>query len=120
MDRNPAERFGFPLVLIGALLFGSASFAAPRSISDCESIKQADDYNRCLAAFGPVAHVGPVAGETPENSGEAAAIPANADRRISRSGKRGRYGRASSRRHSGHAANRQNGRVRASFSVKDR
>lgn len=120
MDRNPAEFLKFSLALVGALLLGVAAAAAPRSISDCESIRQADDYNRCLASFGPVAHIGPAAGETPETSGEAAVIPANADRKMVRSGKRARHGRASSRRHSGHAATRHNGRVRASFSVKDR
>ena len=123
MDRNPADMLKFPLALIGALLMAQIASAAPRSISDCESIKQADDYNRCLAAFGPVAHVGPAAGETPETSGDAAIVPPNADRMMSRGGKRGRHGHASSRRKrhgdSAHGVTRHNGRVRASFTVKD-
>ena len=32
-------------------------YAAPRTIKDCEKIQAADAYNRCLASFGPVAHV---------------------------------------------------------------
>ena len=39
---------------VTALLFASVALAAPRSIDDCESIKEPDAYNRCLAAFGPV------------------------------------------------------------------
>ncbi|MGD9545852.1 MAG: hypothetical protein AB7F41_17050 [Methylocystis sp.] len=31
----------------------SPATAAPRSIDDCEAIKDADAYNRCLASFGP-------------------------------------------------------------------
>ncbi len=30
------------------------SLAAPRSIADCEAIKEADAYNHCLASFGPM------------------------------------------------------------------
>jgi hypothetical protein len=37
-----------------AALFASIpSEAAPRTIDDCEKIKEADAYNLCLAAFGP-------------------------------------------------------------------
>ena len=39
---------------VTALLFASVALAAPRSIDDCELIKEPDAYNRCLAAFGPV------------------------------------------------------------------
>ena len=41
-------------VLLPAVLFASAAFAAPRSIADCESIQAADAYNNCLASFGPM------------------------------------------------------------------
>ncbi|WP_162561573.1 hypothetical protein [Methylosinus sp. C49] len=37
--------------------FCSAAAAAPRNIGDCEQIQAADAYNRCLASFGPAAHV---------------------------------------------------------------
>jgi len=36
-----------------ALLLAAPAGAAPRSIDDCEAIKEADAYNRCLASFGP-------------------------------------------------------------------
>jgi len=36
-----------------ALLAPAAGMAAPRTIDDCEKIKEADAYNLCLAAFGP-------------------------------------------------------------------
>jgi hypothetical protein len=47
------------IVLFVALGFGlvASLAAAPRSIRDCEKIQAADAYNRCLASFGPVAHV---------------------------------------------------------------
>jgi hypothetical protein len=42
------------LVLVATLLCASVVFAAPRSIDDCEAIKEPDAYNRCLGSFGPV------------------------------------------------------------------
>ena len=42
--------------LVLALLLSMVAapcLAAPRSIDDCEAIKDADAYNRCLASFGP-------------------------------------------------------------------
>lgn len=42
-------------VAAAATLAAFAAAAGPRSIADCESIQAADAYNRCLAAFGPVA-----------------------------------------------------------------
>lgn len=54
------------LLLFAALGFGlvaTSPGAAPRSIKDCDKIQAADAYNRCLASFGPVAHMhrlGPV------------------------------------------------------------
>lgn len=39
--------------LLAALPAASAA-AAPRSIDDCESIKDANAYNLCLASFGPM------------------------------------------------------------------
>lgn len=41
-------------VAIAALLLAAPALAAPRSIADCEAIKDADAYNRCLASFGPM------------------------------------------------------------------
>jgi hypothetical protein len=36
------------------IVFAWPAAATARSIDDCESIKDADAYNRCLADFGPV------------------------------------------------------------------
>lgn len=39
---------------LAALLLATPASAGPRSIDDCESIKEANAYNLCLASFGPV------------------------------------------------------------------
>lgn len=39
-------------LLLGLILAAPAS-AAPRTIDDCEAIKDANAYNLCLASFGP-------------------------------------------------------------------
>lgn len=38
---------------LAVLLLAAPATAAPRNIDDCEAIKEADAYNRCLASFGP-------------------------------------------------------------------
>jgi hypothetical protein len=47
-----APRSGLAIAAFLAV-FATAALAAPRSIDDCEAIKEADAYNRCLASFGP-------------------------------------------------------------------
>jgi hypothetical protein len=42
------------ILSIAAVLLAGAAVAAPRTIDDCEAIKEPDLYNRCLASFGPV------------------------------------------------------------------
>ncbi len=49
-----ARNDGLVLCAIAALLLAGPATAAPRSIADCEAIKEADAYNRCLASFGPM------------------------------------------------------------------
>jgi hypothetical protein len=44
---------GALMIAMVACLLSVSAFAAPRSIDDCEAIKDADAYNRCLASFGP-------------------------------------------------------------------
>lgn len=39
-------------ILAGAMPHAAAT-GAPRSIADCEKIKDDDAFNRCLASFGP-------------------------------------------------------------------
>ncbi|CCJ08349.1 Hypothetical protein BN69_2898 [Methylocystis sp. SC2] len=50
--RNDARIIG-AMLFASSLLFAAPALAAPRSIDDCEAIKDADAYNRCLASFGP-------------------------------------------------------------------
>jgi hypothetical protein len=40
--------------LFAAFLFAAPAAAAPRTIDDCEAIKEANAYNLCLASFGPM------------------------------------------------------------------
>jgi hypothetical protein len=50
-----ARRSGLSLAIAAVLaVFATPALAAPRSIDDCEAIKEADAYNRCLASFGPM------------------------------------------------------------------
>ncbi|KAF0125488.1 MAG: hypothetical protein FD148_2250, partial [Methylocystaceae bacterium] len=51
--RNDARIFS-AMFFAASLLFATSALAAPRSIDDCEAIKEADSYNRCLASFGPM------------------------------------------------------------------
>ncbi len=100
-----APRHGVTLA-IAAFLVGLAApaLAAPRSIDDCEAIKEADAYNRCLASFGPTRGergatypgVASEGGHSGKASGRSASRPAS------------RYGRAELSRGRG-------GRVRMEF-----
>jgi hypothetical protein len=38
---------------LAATLWAPVAVAAPRTIDDCEAIKEASAYNLCLASFGP-------------------------------------------------------------------
>ena len=51
--RNDARIFS-AVFFASSLLLATPALAAPRSIDDCEAIKEADAYNRCLASFGPM------------------------------------------------------------------
>jgi len=42
------------LILLAGLFILKTAEAAPRSIDDCEKIKEPEAYNLCLASFGPV------------------------------------------------------------------
>lgn len=116
----------FRLTLIGAVLaafLAPPALAAPRSIGDCEAIRDADAYNACLASFGPVAHTGPTVGETPAARGrEAIVAPAGqygARRRGRRDRNAARY--SSIRRQGGLVVlRREGGRVRTTIDVRRR
>ena len=88
-----------PLILLAALFMVKAAEAAPRSIEDCEKIKEAEAYNLCLASFGPVrgqhnkTYPGIASDGDASESGKKAPLP---------SSRRGSNGRQSlSRGHSG-------------------
>jgi hypothetical protein len=40
--------------LFALLVLSSLPVSAQSSIEDCEKIQKADDYNKCLAQFGPM------------------------------------------------------------------
>jgi len=49
--------------LFAVLFAATGAQAAPRTIDDCEEIKEAMAYNACLASFGPTrGHHGAVSG----------------------------------------------------------
>ena len=99
---------GFFAKLLARLTLAVAAFlavlaapalAAPRSIDDCEAIKEADAYNRCLASFGPMRgqHGATYPGVASEGGHSGKASGRSASRPASRSGRaelsRGRGGR---------------------------
>ena len=123
MGRNPVDLLrSATLVLALASLAAASASTAPRSIGDCEQIKDPDAYNQCLASFGPVAHIGPAVGETPATSGAEAVLPQAAQRGSVRAhGKRSAHGPRGDRRgHAGLVTSRHGGRVRATFFVRQR
>jgi hypothetical protein len=112
MVPNPAERIHHWALALAFVLVTGAAVAAPRSISDCESIKQADAYNNCLASFGPAAHVG----------GPTTAPPSDKTAAQGKSRQRGRHLRAwAGRSHTGVTVLKsKNGRVRTVISLRRR
>ena len=53
------------ILAVLALATAAPALAAPRSVNDCEEIKEAMAYNACLASFGPerVRHAGAASGD---------------------------------------------------------
>lgn len=47
-------RFRGKSVVAALIALASPALAAPRTIDDCEAIKDPNAYNLCLASFGPV------------------------------------------------------------------
>lgn len=79
LRRDAPRNNGFRWTLL-ALLLASPALAAPRSIDDCEAIKDPSAYNLCLASFGPVrgqhgATYPGVASEGEKSGGGAKAAP---------------------------------------------
>lgn len=106
------------LIAIAAVICAHAA-AAPRSIDDCEKIKEPEAYNLCLASFGPtrgdhnktypgVASEGDKAIDKSET-----ATPAN----TAEPGKGGRQARSgrSHGRHHGWSGHGRRGRMRMEF-----
>jgi len=44
----------FRLAVLLASLLTQTAYAGPRTIDDCEAIKEPNAYNLCLASFGPM------------------------------------------------------------------
>jgi len=102
-----------------ALLFAAPAAAEPRSIDDCEKIKEPEAYNLCLASFGPtrgqhnksypgVASEGDKAVDKNETATPVSAAESGKGGRQARSG-----GRGHGRHHSG--GGRRGGRTRMEF-----
>ncbi|MGJ0532934.1 hypothetical protein [Methylocystis sp.] len=95
-----APRHGLTVAIAAFLaVLAAPALAAPRSIDDCEAIKEADAYNRCLASFGPTRgqHGATYPGVAAEGGHSGKASGRGASRPASRSGRaelsRGRGGR---------------------------
>jgi hypothetical protein len=101
------------IVVAGALLAGASAQAAPKSIDDCEKIKEPLAYNECLASFGPaVRHAGAAQSYAPASEGEP---------RAAGKGRRASAYHAPARRGAGAIAMRgANGRVRVEFAPRQR
>lgn len=52
--RHSRGRSDALLLAVAALILSPPALAGPRTIDDCEAIKDAGAYNLCLASFGPV------------------------------------------------------------------
>ncbi len=84
-----APRRGLTLAIAAFLaVLAAPALAAPRSIDDCEAIKEADSYNRCLASFGPMRgqHGATYPGVAAEGGHSGKATNRSASRPPSRSG----------------------------------
>ena len=98
VDRREAHGLTLAIAAFFAVLAAPA-LAAPRSIDDCEAIKEADAYNRCLASFGPTRgeRGATYPGVASEGGHSGKASGRSASRAASRSGRaelsRGRGGR---------------------------
>ena len=102
-----------------ALLIAAPAAAEPRSIDDCEKIKEPEAYNLCLASFGPtrgqhnksypgVASEGDKAVDKNETATQVGAAETGKGGRQARSGR-------SHGRHHGWGGGRHGGRSRMEF-----
>ena len=108
-----------------ALCVGAVAAAAPRTINDCEAIKDPGAYNLCLASFGPVrgqhgATYPGVATEGDKGGDKSADKSAStgADAAPAARSRHGRHGRWRGRigGYHAHGGRSANGRVRMEFS----
>ncbi len=102
------------IAIVAALLAGASAQAAPKTIDDCEKIKEPMAYNECLATFGPaVGHVGAGQSYGPASEGEP---------RAERKGRKaaGAFHAPARRGAGGMAARAANGRVRMEFTPRHR
>lgn len=110
------------LAAFAALALCASAGAGPRTIDDCEAIKDPGAYNLCLASFGPVrgqhgaTYPGVASeGEKGADKGSEKGVDAAAAARSRHGGGhghwRGRYGG-----YAAHGSRTANGRVRMEFS----
>ncbi|RTL80325.1 MAG: hypothetical protein EKK29_19570 [Hyphomicrobiales bacterium] len=93
-------------LLLGLILAAPAS-AGPRTIDDCEAIKDANAYNLCLASFGPTRGQHGASYPGVASEGEKGGEKASGGKRAT-----GRHG---SPRSAGASMSRAGGRVRMEF-----
>ena len=77
------------LFLLASFFILETAEAGPRSIDNCEKIKEAEAYNLCLASFGPVR--GQHNKTYPGLASDGAASSSGTQSPISRRGASGRY-----------------------------
>ncbi len=100
----------FPLAwVVGVALAATPALAAPRTIDDCEAIKDPNAYNLCLASFGPVRgqHGASYPGVAAEGDKSGAAASGGAHRTAKR--------HAAFTRSAGASVGRRGGRIRMEF-----
>ena len=106
---------GLAVVLLPCLALSALAQGAPRSVAECERLKNDLAYNQCLAMFGPPAK-NVASGDGATGGGTAAPVPPSTsvagipsveEPELATSGRRGRRGR--------HA--RRGGRQSAVFAV---
>jgi len=101
------------------LLIAAPMSAEPRSIDDCEKIKEPEAYNLCLASFGPTRgqHNKTYPGVASEGDKAVDKTETAAPTTITESGRSGRHargGRSHGRRH-GWGGQGRRGRMRMEF-----
>jgi hypothetical protein len=99
-----------------ALLIAAPTSAEPRSIDDCEKIKEPEAYNLCLASFGPTRsqHNKTYPGVASEGDKAVDKTETATPTAVTESGRHARGGRSHGRHH-GWGGRSRKGRTRMEF-----